>query len=669
MMPLFEMGQWLCKADLGIAELAKMLSPVFIYAGTAFSPATWQATTTLVDKSPAKTEYLLTYTSPDQKLKLEMTTRIYPEYPVVEIRPVLVAAGNENTGMIDDFLSFEITSKLETNAIRIRRVTGAKTVMTDFTRQDAILQRRHECDYAKMTTDEGASSATWLPYFGVDFDPLNGLEVAIGWTGAWKANFQYLGNEFKVTSGLERTHFVMRPGERFVMPSTVVYLRQNKSRRQGAVDFHRFIVNHKSPRDSKGNLFKSRLPITASGGNKTDENMLKIINFAKAHPEMPFDTFWVDAAWYGPHRETQQPPNCGPDWYIHVGDWKVNTWAHPDGNLRKVSDAANAAGLKFLLWFESERATATTPVFKEHPEWFHNRKNNPDPNQNLLDLGNKDAWHWIVETVSNHIKESNIGIYRQDFNMTWVTKRIWEENDEPDRLGVMEIKHINGLYEFWDELRRRFPDMLLENCASGGRRMDIEMMSRSHSYCRDDAHMSPHPEELCQNITLNSTQYIPFTGGETFAISMLDDYGFLSCMAATTVVTPTDWGLFFRKEFSQEEIAWLTRMVKIADRVRPYFQGDFYALTEPLMDSSDIWCAYQLDLPKTNEGFFIAFRRAACLRPTLALDLGNINPDKMYQVEIVGGETKRLSGKELAAYVVTLDKPRSWQMVFYKPVN
>lgn len=87
MMPLFEMGQWLCKADLGIAELAKMLSPVFIYAGTAFSPATWQATTTLVDKTPAKTEYLLTYTSPDQKLKLEMTTRIYPEYPVVEIRP------------------------------------------------------------------------------------------------------------------------------------------------------------------------------------------------------------------------------------------------------------------------------------------------------------------------------------------------------------------------------------------------------------------------------------------------------------------------------------------------------------------------------------------------------------------------------------------------------
>ena len=142
--------------------------------------------------------------------------------------------------------------------------------------------------------------------------------------------------------------------------------------------------------------------------------------------------------------------------------------------------------------------------------------------------------------------------------MTWVTKRIWEENDEPDRLGVMEIKHINGLYEFWDELRRRFPDMLLENCASGGRRMDIEMMSRSHSYCRDDAHMSPN-RELCQNITLNSTQYIPFAVAKPSPSACWTTM--VSMGAPTTVVTPPI-GTVLQKANSQEEIAWLTRWLR-----------------------------------------------------------------------------------------------------------
>ena len=40
----------------------------------------------------------------------------------------------------------------------------------------------------------------------------------------------------------------------------------------------------------------------------------------------------------------------------------------------------------------------------------------------------------------------------------------------PERTGITEIKHIMGLYRFWDELRSRHPGLVIDNCSSGGRR-------------------------------------------------------------------------------------------------------------------------------------------------------------------------------------------------------
>jgi len=44
--------------------------------------------------------------------------------------------------------------------------------------------------------------------------------------------------------------------------------------------------------------------------------------------KMPFDTYWVDAGWYGAARD-ELYSNCGPNWWKYVGDWRVNTTTHP----------------------------------------------------------------------------------------------------------------------------------------------------------------------------------------------------------------------------------------------------------------------------------------------------------------------------------------------------
>lgn len=463
---------------------------------------------------------------------------------------------------------------------------------------------------------------------------------------------------------LNETHFKMLPGERFIMPYTVIYERSNKSVEDGLVEFHRFVINHKSPRDAKGELFKPLLPVTASGGNKTDENMLKIIDYSKCF-NVPFDAFWVDANWYGEPREVTQETNCGPDWFQWAGNWHVNTVIHPDGNMKKVSNAAHAAGMRFLVWFEPERATSRTDIVKKHPEYFLRTKNNPSDDVYLLNLGNQKALKWIVDEVSRNIRQSGIDIYRQDFNCNPLP--IWQDNDEADRKCVSEIKHINGLYTFWDELHRRFPDMMFENCASGGTRMDIEMMSRAHSYCRDDAHMFPNCDELTQNITMSSTVYAPFTGGETFTVPVYDTYAFLSRIGAGTVFTPSDFnGMILRREPDDKEINWFRSMLGIANRVRPLFFGDFYCLTDNAYEASDIFCGYQLNEMKSGKGFAMIFRRQKCAEKTFQLKLRGIDSEATYFVEEFEGSKKEMKGAELAGQTLTFDVPRSYKLIFYE---
>ena len=553
--------------NISISELSTSYPVFFTYNGVDFDANAWNPT--------ESANGTMSFVSPDGKLKLNVAYQTFDDFPsMTEIIPTIECVGNEETDIIENIRSLHIVRPCDKLQVHVRRTTGSKTMQTDFSRNDVLLQSRFGCDTLHITTDEGLSCSTWIPYFGVDFDALNGLEVAVGWSGAWRADMTLTKDTFLLDAGLDGAQFRMRPGERFMLPTMLVMERNNMTVQEGLVQFHRMMLTHKAPRDSKGNLFQPWLPIGVGGGNKTDDNMLMVIDFAQKEFPGFFDVYWVDANWNGEHREIPQRPNCGPDWWKYNGDWHLNTWAHPDGNMKKVSDAAHAAGMRFLVWFEPERATIHAPIVKEHPEFFHRVKDNPSDYQFLLDLGNPAAREWAISEVCRNIDESGIDIYRQDNNFTVTLGKIWADNEEPERKGVNEIKHINGLYAFWDELRRRYPDMLLENCAAGGRRMDYQMMSRSHSYCRDDAHMAKNCDELTQNITLNTTAYIPITGGETFTAPVFDTYAFLSRLAAGTVFTPIDFqGMLLERTPSKEELDWFRAMFGVAKRIQRYFLG------------------------------------------------------------------------------------------------
>src|ERR1700733_14915690 len=86
--------------------------------------------------------------------------------------------------------------------------------------------------------------------------------------------------------------------------------------------------------------------------------------------------------------------------------------------------------LKVILWFEPERVTQGSWLDQHHPEWLLG----PDGKDKLLDLGNPEAWHWLVDHVSGIIADMGLDVYRQDFNFPPL--QIWRAQDAPDRQGI-----------------------------------------------------------------------------------------------------------------------------------------------------------------------------------------------------------------------------------------
>ncbi len=635
--------------------------PAFDYDGKP-AQADGSYSKTILTGSERETAYYTAesraMTAADGKMQVRLDGKNYKNFPAEEYAVVLTnLSKTEPTGIIGDFRSLKLSVDKpgSADAVTVNVLRGSTCKATDFVPEAFRIEAGKE---QVLTTTCGRSSNDYVPFLELNIDDQNGYLFAIGWTGTWRARFANTGKAVDVEIGVEKTHFRLMPGETIRQPSVLVLARKNQTRRQFKTLVHRFMLENKVPRDSKGQVIPPILAVASGGGNKTPQMMADVLQYCVDN-RLPFDTYWVDAGWYGAPHEDELYSNCGPNWWKYVGDWRVNTTTHPTGDLLPIANAVHKAGLKFLLWFEPERMTDSAPILKTHPEYRHGQ---------LVDYGNPEALRWIQDTVYGIIAKHKIDVYRQDFNMD--PGPVWRGMDAADRVGIAEAKHITGMYKFLDDMRARFPDILQENCSSGGRRIDVEMISRAHTYCRSDYYIGRKPGDtafvLGQNATLNLIPYLPFQGCEFNCVPVGDDYAALSIISSGTVITPSDFdGGIIRRKITDSETAWFKKVFDAAIRMRPFYMGDFYQLTDETAAGDDAWCAWQCDRPDLKAGFAIIFRRGAAAEESRTFRLGGIESGAKYQTEFYGGPKKTVQGAELEDWTVRL-APRSFQLVFYR---
>ncbi len=507
---------------------------------------------------------------------------------------------------------------------------------------------------------DGRPSATWLPFFNLRTGG-DGLMLGLGWSGEWFAEFAHGGDgTTRVAAGMEHLDLRLRPGESIRSPRVLV-LFWNGGTRHAHNLLRQFLLAWHCPKDARGAALTTPICCGSWGGMVTSGHLQIIASIAQHR--LPYDYYWVDAGWYGTATEPC-PDVFKGKWWI-VGDWRVNRNYHPDG-LKPISDAAHRAGMKFLLWFEPERAKHGTPVTLEHPEWFLRRDAAPprEGDDLLLNLGDPAAWQYIVDTVSALIAENGIDGYREDFNFD--PSPYWRQADEEGRKGLTEIRFVEGVYAFWDELRRRHPGLLIDNCASGGRRLELETLNRSLALWRTDYNCFPFMNpDASQVHTAGLAQWIPANSTSPCAVPG-DTYQARSAFSAGFVFSIGEFGL---RDLTSPDYPWdwHRRMLDEAARLRPYFYGDVYPLT-PCAISPEAWSVLQLSLPATGTGAILAFRRPESPVSAATFQLQGLCPERDYAfTDADTNTTCRLPGRQLleSGLPLSIDTPRASRLLFY----
>lgn len=634
----------------------------FQYGESAFSASGIDCETICTDDSHAA--YI--YRHPDG---LTVTAEVteYPAYPAMRWMLTFENTGNADTKQICGIHDCHLVTSgwnacytpkpanlMEAeNCAYVYRTIGSNWVRDEY---NAYAERLAPGDTRKYENSSGRSCEGIAPYLEVN-DGERGLLLAIGWTGHWSAEFTMdkEGN-LTVNAGLPDADFRLHPGEKIRTASIVVVPYEDGSD-AGHNAFRRLMKREFSPIGKNGTPQYGPLCISAWGAMTSEQMVEKLRQLRKY--DIPADLYWIDAGWYG-HSETDCPNEFIGDWGVHTGSWNVNPHCHPD-DMETVADACEANGYGMLLWFEPERALPGTDWQKAHPEWFLDT--DPGSWSVLLNLGNPEAEDAAFRMIDGYIKKFRLKCYRQDFNFDPLA--IWRANDEDGRKGLCEIRHIMGLYRLWDRLLAANPGLLIDNCASGGRRNDIEMLSRSIPLWRSDAQCpGDAPPETAQCHTTGIARWIPYSG-TGIGILTGDWYRSRSCYGPA--MTTEAW-MYADQDIDEKTAGEMRPILNEYLRVRPYLSEDFYSVASNAL-SDDVWCCHQYDRPEHSDGILLCFRRPKSVCDRAVLSLHGLDPAAEYIFcDEDTGEAVRMSGEEATRFSVVIDTPRGSKLYFYQKV-
>ena len=572
---------------------------------------------------------------------LRIEARPYPEHGATEWQFRLRAPASGESPLYENLQSADFEVAFPSGApVTLHWSKGSHSDPGDFEPKTETLSAGKTFS---LESFGGRSSDGVMPYFNLS-GAGGGLIVAIGWTGDWKASFT-LENDGKVrvVAGLKRTRFRLAPGEEVRLPS-IVAMNYRGDQMAGQNQFRRLMLKQFTPQNHPP---MTLMPVQAGVHgifpfNGTSEEKLVKLAHDIAALKLPLDCYHLDAGWNeGGFPFGQGNPQSDPVRF-------------PNG-LAPVGAAVRKTGMRFLAWFEPERAMRGTWLHREHPEWLLRPSGTPERLRyqekdgfHLLDLGNPAARQWAVESVSEEISRSDLSFYRQDFNL--YPAYFWHTDEKPDEIGLREIRHINGLYAFLDELARRHPGLILDNCAAGGRRLDFEMMRRCIVLWRSDSTWGAKtfPQNV-QAMTHGLSYWLPLHG---LGAAATDDLALRSGMGAC--------GGFSINYRDPKAVLALRKHLDCYLQIRPIFTGDYYPLTAHSLDKT-AWIAWQFHRADLNESIVQAFRRPEATSKTLTVKLRGLIPHQRYEIEnFDGGKEVRTGAELMQGLVITLrEKPGS----------
>ncbi len=506
-----------------------------------------------------------------------------------------------------------------------------------------------------MEPTTGRGTYNYFPYFHLQ-SKFGGLFMALGHPILWRADFTPSMTPadapgaplplVQMEMGQANLDVLLQPGESITLPSVTLLFHDAMDTDEAMNHWRHFFLDYIMRRPD-GQPF----PPHMSGGTSwlynemrdaTEENQIAAMNAYLDH-KIPIDFWWMDAGWY--FRRDGEQLNT----WMETGTWLPDTNRFPT-SFAAISRHGRASGVSTLLWFEPEMARlsdadlgprALSPAYR--------LLGSP-----LMDMGNPDFVNWCFERFSSILDAGEIALYRQDYgvNPADIFKHPLANPD--GHAGYIENRYAQGYYALWDKLIERYPGMMIDSCAAGGGRNDIDSMRRAVPLHKTDLDYSRQDDKQSMHMSLFA--WLPYFGAllagpdrcaEVTPYMMQSTYAPWVALSVDVRNPAFDWDT-------------LRRYAERWQDINTYYTADYYPLT-PWSHGDTNWRGWEFFDPRSDSGFIQLFRPAHAPDATYTVHLKGLNPSATY--ELWNRETDDrtiLSGATLTAGLpVSLPVPES----------
>jgi alpha-galactosidase len=295
---------------------------------------------------------------------------------------------------------------------------------------------------------------------------------ALGWSGSWRITVeQDQLDAVRVTGGFNPFDFgyVLKPGEKLETPT--FYGGYSRDGLGGASRIlHRYEIEHILPRTAKtANQPAPKVrPVIYNSWEATEMNVTEAGQEALAEKaaSLGIDRFVMDDGWFGQRKDD----------HAGLGDWYVNQEKFPHG-LKPLIDKVHALGMDFGLWVEPEMVNPNSDLYRKHPDWvlhFPGRPESEQRNQLVLNLARPDVREYVFNFLDKLLNENDIAFLKWDYNRNW-SEPGWDQLPPAEQKKVY-VEFTRNLYGILADLRKRHPNLEIEDCSGGGGRVDLGIL-------------------------------------------------------------------------------------------------------------------------------------------------------------------------------------------------
>ena len=290
--------------------------------------------------------------------------------------------------------------------------------------------------------------------------------ASLAWSGNWLAVFEVERNDaLHLVMGIQPFDFSWRlePGTSFQTPELVCGYSET-----GLGGASRLLHEYEGRVQLPENHRDQLRPVLYNSWEAThfDVHANEQIELARSAADLGVELFVIDDGWFGGRNHD----------HAGLGDWVVNPSKFPHG-LRAVIEEVHRLNMQFGIWVEPEMVNANSDLYRAHPDWaYHAEGRTPTlgRNQMVLNFALSDVRDTIYEQLRRLLSDhGRVDFIKWDHNRAW-TEVGWPE--DPLRQREPWVRHVQGLYELLERLRKEFPHLMIESCAGGGGRADLGIL-------------------------------------------------------------------------------------------------------------------------------------------------------------------------------------------------